>query len=323
MDFKSTLSCLKAAADPTRLRLLHICAQAELTVSDLMVILGQSQPRISRHLKVLSEAGLLERTPEGTHAFFKTVGDRWPAGDFVAALGGVIEDGDAVLSADRARLDQVRAARAEAAQRYFQANAEDWDTLRSLHVDEAEVEAAMVKAAAPSAADDYLDIGTGTGRLLEVIAPRVAAAEGIDLSRDMLAIARDRIDRAGLTNCRLRHGDLFHLPWPADRFDLVTIHQVLHYLDDPGAAIQAAARVLRPGGRLVIADFAPHGLEELRTEHAHRRLGLNADELRGWLLDAGLVPDSPVRLPGDALTVEIWTGHRAAAPTRALSGALS
>jgi ArsR family transcriptional regulator len=303
------LAGLRAAAEPTRLRLLALCAEGELTVSELTEILGQSQPRVSRHLKLMVEAGLLERIREGTWAFYRLTG-----GDAGTRLGrrlvDMIPGDDAALALDRERLGAVKQARAGRAQAYFRKNAARWNEIRKLYVAEAEVEKALLEVMPMEGVGDFLDIGTGTGRILELFGDKVERGLGIDLSREMLALARANLERAGRRNCRVRHGDMYKLPVPSASFDAVAIHQVLHYADDTAAAIAEAARVLRQGGRLVIVDFAPHDLEFLRLEHAHRRLGFSDDEVEGWCRAAGLVPEGTVHLPGDPLTVTIWTVRR-------------
>jgi len=303
------LSGLRAAAEPTRLRLLTLCAHGELTVSELTQILGQSQPRVSRHLKLLCEAGLLERFREGTHAFF-TLAKDGDGARLAELLVDLVPDHDGTLGLDLERLQTIKASRAEAAAKYFRENAAHWDKMRSLYVDEAQVERALLHFLPKEGLRDFVDVGTGTGRILELVAPRVDRAVGIDLSREMLSVARAHIEKAGLRNVTVRHGDMYQLPWPAGSFDAATIHQVLHFADDPAGAIAEVARVLRPGGTLVIVDFAPHDLEFLRNEHAHRRLGLRDAEVRQWLTAAGLAPQHARELPGDPLTVMIWSALR-------------
>jgi ArsR family transcriptional regulator len=311
-DFDTVVGGLRAAAEPTRLRLLALCARVELTVSELTEILGQSQPRVSRHLKVLCDGGLLVRVREGTNAFYR-VATEGPEGDLVRYLVATLDGDDAALAPDFARLDTVRRQRVEIAAAYFRRNAAHWDEIRSLHVDEAEVESALLALLPGDRVGDHLDIGTGTGRILELIAPHADRAIGIDLSREMLAVARTRLERPTVGHCRLRKGDMYRLPWPEDSFDLVTFHQVMHYADDPGAALAEAARVLRPGGRLIVVDFAPHHLEYLRSEHAHRRLGLGDDEVAAWFEAAGLQSAPATALPGTQLTVKVWAADRPAA----------
>ncbi|MGE5503412.1 MAG: ArsR/SmtB family transcription factor [Actinomycetota bacterium] len=319
------LAGLRAAAEPTRLRLLSLCAQGDLTVTELTHILGQSQPRVSRHLKLMCEAGLLDRFPEGAWVFYRLAA-RGVGADLARALLALLPAGDSRLAHDQHRLDGVRAARAERAQAYFRDNAEQWDRIRSLHVDDREVGAALLSVFAGRRIRDLVDMGTGTGRILELLGPHVDSAVGVDLSREMLAVARANIERASLRNCMVRQGDITQLPLPADSADAVTIHQVLHYAADPAAVVAEAARVLRPGGVLAIVDFAPHDLESLRESHAHRRLGFADAEVEGWLAGAGLVPQSPIRLPGKPLTVVVWRAHRplqAHAPLSETQGAVA
>jgi ubiquinone/menaquinone biosynthesis C-methylase UbiE len=309
------LAALRAVAEPSRLRLLLLCARGELTVSELAQILGQSQPRVSRHLKLLCEAGLLDRFREGSWVFYRLSSGR-AAATLTGQLVQACDEADETVALDLQRLAAIKRQRAEQAAAYFRENAARWDRIRSLYIDEREVEAALVEIVAADTPHDLLDIGTGTGRMIEVLGPRVAHALGIDQSREMLAVARVNLERAGLQNGIVRLGDMYQLPLADASFDAVVIHQVLHYADRPAAAIAEAARVLRPHGVLVLVDFAPHGLEFLRDEHAHRRLGFADAEIAEWCRAAGLEPAPPRHLPGDPLTVVIWTAYREAAGER-------
>ena len=307
------LSALKAVAEPTRLRLLALCAGADLTVSELVRILAQSQPRVSRHLKLLAEAGLLDRFREGSLVFHRLAGEGAGA-SMARRMLEMLPPADPVLALDQARLTEVKDARAEAAAAYFRRNAANWDKVRSLYVDECEVEGVFEDLLPENGAHDLLDVGTGTGRMLEVLGGRFERAQGIDLSHEMLAVARVNIERAGLDHCAIRNGDMYQLPFAAASFDVVTIHQVLHFAERPARAIAEAARVLRPGGRVVVADFAPHDLEFLRHEHAHRRLGFGDAEVGAWFEGAELEPGRIVHLPGNPLTVTVWSAAKPEAP---------
>jgi ubiquinone/menaquinone biosynthesis C-methylase UbiE/DNA-binding transcriptional ArsR family regulator len=311
------LTGLRAAADPSRLRLLLICAQGEWTVTELTQILGQSQPRVSRHLKLLAEAGLLERFREGSWVFYRRA-QGGPGARLGRNLCRMLPADDPALTLDRQRLAAVRTARQEQATRYFATHAASWDEIRSLYVDDGKIEAALLELLGEPPPHHLLDIGTGTGRILQLLAPRIGFGLGIDLSREMLAVARANLDRASLRNCQVRHGDMYHLSLPDGSFDAATLHNVLHFADDPGAALAEAARVLAPGGRLVVVDFAPHELEFLRRDHAHRRLGFADGEIRKWFHEVGLSFARPVRLAGDSLTVVIWSGRRAPAQAEPL-----
>ena len=287
LTFAALNDALKAAGEETRLRILALLGEAELTVSDLTDILGQSQPRISRHLKLLAEAGLVERHREGAWAFFR-MPDRGEAAELGRILIERVDAGDPILARDRERLAAVRQQRARAAQDYFSAHAAQWDRIRKLHAPDEAVEAAIREALSDKPIRALLDLGTGTGRMLEMFGPDIARGLGIDLSADMLSLARARLDRAGLKHCSVRQGDIYNLALPRDSFDVVIVHQVLHFLEDGARALREAARVLEPSGRLLVVDFAPHDLEFLREEHAHHRLGFAPETVSQWLAAAGL-----------------------------------
>jgi ubiquinone/menaquinone biosynthesis C-methylase UbiE/DNA-binding Lrp family transcriptional regulator len=304
------VAMLRAAGDPTRLRLLLLLRQAELTVSELVDIVGQSQPRVSRHLKLLTEAGLIDRFKEGSWVFYRAC-DRGPGADLAEAIGTIASPDS--QESDSKRLAAVREARAAQAAAFFSANAAEWERIRALHAPEKDVEDAIVLHIAGHPMDALLDAGTGTGSMLELLAPHVKRAVGVDVSPEMLAIARDRLARAHITHAQVRLGDTYRLPFPNGNgvggFDAVLFHQVLHFLDDPQAAVIEAARVMHAGGRLLIADFAPHDLEFLRSDFAHRRLGFSDREVQGWFAAAGLTPVAAEAIAGgakDKLTVKLW-----------------
>lgn len=318
------ISMLRAAGDPTRLRLLLLLRQAELTVSELIEIVGQSQPRVSRHLKLLCEAGLLERFKEGSWVFHRAVDDGAGAA-LGKLLGDLVEKNDGICALDRQRLDTVRGERARLASAFFKANAAEWNRIRTLYAPEQAVEAAILHKLSDRPVHTLLDAGTGTGRMLELTAPHTRRAIGIDASSEMLAIARDKLARPEFAHCQVRLGDICQLPFASgtaeNGFDAVLFHQVLHYLENPAVAVAEAARALREGGRLLIADFAPHDLEFLRDEYAHRRLGFADREVAGWLHSAGLqLASSDAIAPPDddhkKLTVKIWLAEKMTAAAK-------
>ena len=317
LGFDALNTALKAAGEETRLRVLALLAEAELTVSDLTDILRQSQPRISRHLKLLVEAGLVERFREGTWAFFR-LAEHGGGADVARALIERLNPGDQTIARDRERLSSVRQARATAAQAYFRAHAAEWDRIRKLHVADEAVEDAIRAALSDKPFRSLLDLGTGTGRMLEMFGPDIERGLGLDLSLDMLLLARDRLERAGLRNCSVRQGDIYDLPLANGSFDVVILHQVLHFLDDGARAIREAARVLRPGGRLLVVDFAPHEQEFLREQFAHRRLGFAPDTVMQWITASGLDPVMHKSLapePGSEgkIAVSLWLARDARA----------
>lgn len=303
---ENLLQGLRAAGEITRLRLLVLCGHSELTVSELVQILGQSQPRVSRHLKLLCDAGLLARYQEGSWVYYR-LATRGDSAVLARTLVDLVGEEDAFVNRDLDRLEGIKKARIAAADEYFNRNASQWNEIRSLHVSDTQVEEILLTAFGDRHMDDFLDIGTGTGRMLELFADRARQSVGIDSNREMLAYARITIEKAGLKNCQVRLGDMYNLPFNSASQDAVTIHQVLHYADDPAAAINEAARVLRPGGILAIADFNPHLLEYLRDEHAHRRLGFEREEVWSWGRDANLAPQDFKQLTGEPLTVNVWT----------------
>jgi len=301
---------LRAAGEHTRLRILALCARAELSVSELVKILGQSQPRVSRHLKVMVEAGLLERLPEGAQVFFRVPDDAAVA-RLAQALVGLIPQADAGLHRDFSRLQQVRDARAKQAQDYFHTVAKSWDTIRSLYVPQRLVENKLLEILGDEPVQELLDIGTGTGRILEILAPQVSRGVGIDLSNGMLAVARSNIEGKGLMNIHVRKGDMYQLPLEDASVDLAVLHMVMHYSDDPLEVIREAARVLRPRGRLLVVDFAAHTEEKLRSQFQHHRLGFTDAEIRQCFKKAGLIAHQKTeQLVGDPLTVKFWQAQQ-------------
>lgn len=304
-----TVEALRAAGEPTRLRILSLLAGEELSVMEMSRILDQSQPRVSRHLKLMTDAGLIERFPDGARVYYRLSHDAQARRLIDTVLDILAEDAG---EADHRRLDEVRKDREEAAVSYFEQVAPQWDRLRSLYVSESAVEAALEKAVGPGPFERVVDLGTGSGRMLTLFGKKAKMSVGLDLSQNMLNIARTNVTKAGVEQVELRHGDIFATRLPAASADLVIVHQVLHYLSDPAAAVAEAARLVSPGGRLVIIDFAPHDFEHMREAHQHRRLGFADSEINGWLQDGGLSPSAPIALPHDAegLTVTIWTAER-------------
>lgn len=328
LNTQELVGALKAAAEPTRLRILLLLAAGELNVKDLTQILGQSQPRISRHLKLLVEAGLVERFREGSWVYFH-VSDRTEGGRLVRRILTTVDPRDAILRRDSERADQQKREREAAAQDYFRAHAENWDRIRSLYVPEAAVETAIIKALDGPPFKVFVDLGTGTGRMLELFADRYGRGLGLDVNQSMLAYARSRLSRAGLAIAEVRHGDIYDLALPDGVADGVILHQVLHYLSEPALAVQEAARILAPGGRLLIVDFAPHGVEDLRMHHAHERLGFEAGLVTGWLRESGLTNLEVETLAPDRedarqqLTVSLWRATKPDTAARAAPKARS
>lgn len=303
LSLDTMVDVLKAVAEPSRLRILTLLCGGDLTVSDLTSILNQSQPRVSRHLKLLSDAGLITRYQEGSWAYF-SVTQSVVRASILQSLMGWQDMADPLLVRDQERLAQVKAERHERAAAYFTANAQSWDEIRSLHVSDMAVEKKLIDIIGEQPFQTMLDIGTGTGRLLELFAPLYVRGLGVDINREMLTVARNNLDRNGVSSAQVRQGDIYALPVDRGSCDLITIHQVLHFLEDPQAAIKEAARCLRPQGRLLIVDFAPHELEFLREEHAHLRLGFGDEQMSAWLIGAGLEVEKTEALPRQSNIIE-------------------
>lgn len=305
----------QALADPTRLRILALLRHMELSVGELAQVLGQSQPRVSRHLKILADADVLERRKEGSWVFL-TLGRGEQVNPMFALIDCWSDDAmRAVFAADSTRTDTVRTERAEAATQHFATQAEVWDQIRSLHVAESQVETAIARALGGRSLGRLVDIGTGTGRMIELLGPRSDQAIGIDRSSEMLRLARVKLEAAGIASI-LRQGDMYALPLPTSSADHVVIHQVLHYAHSPAAAIGEAARVLTPGGTLLVVDFAAHQREELRSTDAHIRLGFEDEAMVGWFTAAGLEPGEVDHLEGGELTVTLWRATKPAQQAR-------
>lgn len=307
---QNALPVFRALADPTRLRILLLVRRMELSIGELAQVLRQSQPRVSRHVKILADAGLIDRYKEGAWVFLRPCRGQLAEPAFAALDAWGLD----VSASDVDRLAAIRAERVTAAEQYFAAHADEWDSIRTLHVAEAEVEAAIERALADRPLGTLLDIGTGTGRMIELLGSAANDALGVDRSVDMLRVARAKIEAAGLQRAQVRHADMYALPVEDGGADTVVLHQVLHFAHEPGQAIAEAARVLAPGGRLLVVDFAPHEREELRSQHAHSRLGFDDAQVCGWLAEAGLKARVVDRLTGGALTVTLWIGERAALP---------
>ncbi len=314
-SLSSLLNALRAAGESTRLRMLAILSRSELTVTELTRILGQSQPRVSRHLKLMCEGHLLKRYREGSWVLYR-ISHSGPAASLVSELVRLLPDDDPELERDRQRLSVIREEHARKAADYFQKIATRWDSIRELYVAEEDVERAMLAAVEDIDIDFLLDLGTGTGRVLEIFGPRIGTGLGIDLSREMLGVARLKLGSADIDHCHVRHGDIYNLGVDAASVDVATIHHVLHFLDDPAMVVAEAVRTLRPGGRLLIVDFAPHHIDVLRDEHAHRRLGFSDEEVNDWLRRAGARCRAVHHLTtgsgaenGDHLVVTLWVGE--------------
>lgn len=304
------LAALRAAAEPTRLRVLSLAATGTFCVTEFTEILGQSQPRLSRHLKLLCEAGLLERVREGANAWFALpIGEE---GAFARALLARLPGSDAVLEADRREAARVLAERARVASENFQRKGVDWDEMRALDLPAEAVEGSLL-ALVPENAGRLIDIGTGTGRVLELLGPRVEEGLGVDASKSMLALARARLSRAAIGHCSVRLADMYRLPLADGGFGIAVLQMVLHYAEEPARALAEAARVLQPGGQLIVVDLGAHKQSEAASRLAHRWPGFDHGSMHRWLTEAGMEPGRALEVPGSrSLPVWIWCARRCA-----------
>jgi SAM-dependent methyltransferase len=303
------LTSLRAAAEPTRLRLLALAARGAFCVMEFTEILGQSQPRLSRHLKLLCDCGLLDRVREGANVWF-TLPDT-ESGALARDLVSRVPEDDPVMAADRRQAARVLAERARVASETFRKTGVDWDEMRALDLPSEAVEDALLGLIPENEPGRLLDIGTGTGRVLELVAPRIRQGVGVDASKAMLALARSRLARADLSHCSVRLADMYRLPLADAFFDTVVLQMVLHYAEDPAGVVAEAARVLQPNGKLIVIDLAAHDRTDLASRLAHRWPGFSDEAMHRLLSEAGLACGPASSIDGP-LAVRLWTATRVA-----------
>ena len=300
---------LRAAAEPTRLRIIALCGHAELSVGDFVAILGQSQPRVSRHLKLLVDAGLLIRNKEGSRAYYRLLESDKNA-QLSQVLNDLMDESDPVLVLDLSRLGIIRSERARFADNYLDEFAGEQSRLSQISADEELISQLLLQYVQQENIGELLDVGTGNGRMLLLLGSNIEKAIGIDNSREMLAIARTNLEQAELKNCQVRIGDMYRLPFAENRFGLITINSLLRYAEKPTDVLTEATRVLKPGGSIIIVDFSDHGLTELRDEYGHRWLGFSKDEMLDMLDGDTITIKSTNFFTGEVLTVCVWKGQK-------------
>ena len=311
------LNIMRALADPTRLRIVLLIRRLELAVGEVVHILGQSQPRVSRHIRILDEARIAERRKEGSWVFLRP-GPILTSGNLEPLFASADKSEGRIVQRDLAKLDLVRGSRADMAADYFAAHAGEWDSLRSLHVAESEVEEAITRILHTGPLGAVLDIGTGTGRMIELFAPEADRFVALDNNIEMLRLARAKLaamNTISSSKVEIMLGDFNALPLANDSFDTILFHQVLHYAQHPERVISEAARVLAPGGRLMIVDFAAHDHEELRTIHAHARLGFTDQAIEQAFAANAIYMAHQVVLDAGPLAVKIWMGQKQGQPS--------
>jgi ArsR family transcriptional regulator len=284
-DLGEVVRALKSAAEPTRLRLLFLLSQAEYTVGELAAVLNQSQPRISRHLRLLTEAGFLDRFREQQCVYYRApINGRYL--EWQRQLLSMADPDAQVLKRDRERAVKVVGDRARIAARQLgtpEPAAGERSAGRSTAADTVELSSLLLEELGPAPIGELLDIGTGSGLMLEILGPRARRAVGVDISVPALRLARTRVHGAGLAHCEFRRGDMYSLPFDDASFDTVSIDRVLASAERPAAAIAEAARTLRPDGRLILVeDF----------DQIDARAGDNPlSQLRRWFAAAGMSAD--------------------------------
>lgn len=303
-------SALKALGHPERLRILVLLSHGELTVSELTQILSLSQPRVTQYIKTLENAGIIERMKEGSWVFSRLRRGNEALTTIVASTLAAVPTNNKDIASDLRRLDEVQAARAVAAQDFFAKVANDRDQLSAEYLPRGDIEEHMRDLAGAGPFDFMVDLGTGTGRILEVFSDCIKRGAGIDSNHDMLKVARHNLNSPNLRHLSVRQGDLHSTPLAEGISDFVTLHQVLHYLDKPSEAIREAARLLRSDGQILIVDFDSHDREEFRDKYAHRRLGFSDMEIADWMseFDLSLTQTRLVKMPDNRPAVKLWLG---------------
>lgn len=312
-----TEAILRALGDTTRLRIIRLLGTMELAVGELSQVLQQSQPRVSRHASILVDAGLALRRREGSWIYLRAASDNAggsPLTSAVLRLLAIAEQEDEAFAAqcdeDRRQLAAIRESREGKAAQWFESHADEWDDLRRRHSPDEQVEQALRDALDTEPLGQLLDIGTGTGRMADLFASSATRVVALDKSLEMLRVARARLQNLPAEQVELVQGDFLSLPFDSATFDTVLLHQVLHYAPDPLDPLREAARVMKPGGRIAIVDFAAHNHEELRDRFQHARLGFEDSQLAETLRRCGFAPEQPITLEGEALTVKIWVARR-------------
>jgi len=286
---------LAALADTTRSRLLLVLERHELTVTELCAVLVLPHSTVSRHLRLLADEGWIAARPDGTSRYYRMVGDRLDPS--ARRLWHLVREQASALAAaeqDARRVEAVLAQRRSTSQAFFSTAAGDWDRLRT------ELFGARADLVGMLALLDpewvIGDLGCGTGALSAALAPFVGGVVAVDESPAMLEAARRRL--GGIGNVEVRTGRLEALPIDDARLDVALLFLVLHHLPEPERALAEAARVLRPGGRLLVVDMMPHDREEYRQEMGHVWLGIAAARIAEWIgaagLDAGVYRPLPV-----------------------------
>ena len=308
---------MRALADQTRLRIMQLLGTMELAVGELAQVLGQSQPRVSRHVAILCDAGLAERRREGSWVFLRATLADGMAGDLGPAVANLLAAGEAddaefarLCTQDREHLASIRQTREAGAADWFAAHADDWDELRALHTPDDAVEDALIGLLDDVPVGSLLDIGTGTGRMAELFSGHASHIVALDKSLEMLRVARAKLQNLPADRIELVQGDFRNLPFADARFDTVLLHQVLHFAADPQRALSEAARVLAPAGRIAIVDFDTHTREDLRERFQHARLGFSDRQMREMFGHAGIAFDRSLALEGAELVVKVWLGTR-------------
>ena len=300
---------LKTLGHPDRLRILALLSQGELTVSELVQILGLSQPRVTQYIKSLEQVGIVERMREGSWVFSRLKRGQQANSAILAATLAALAGENALLDSDRDSLNKVRDDRSRQAEAFFASVANDLDQLGHEYLPQADIETALLSLVPGQEFSRMVDLGTGTGGMLKLFAPHIRSGVGVDDSVEMLRVARHTLSDDAYMHISIQQADLQDAPLKDGAADLVTLHQVLHFLEEPARAVNEAARLLVDDGHLLITDFALHDFDSYHEKYSHRRLGFSDQDMHQLLSDYGFELDQVRTLPASGPTtpdVKIW-----------------
>lgn len=292
MSFNQLLTSFKALSDETRLRLIQVLGKYELNVNELTALLGMGQSRVSRHLKILAESGLLTARRDGLWVFYSHARGT-EAADLWRALTAFINPEEEPFAGDLRLARKILDERDVDTRHLFNNLAEDWDRINREIMGDFDLTAALLNLMPEC--DTAVDLGCGTGVVMAGLKRKAGRLIGVDGSPRMLELARRRF--AGDETVSLRIGELDHLPLADGEAQFACLNMVLHHLSHPDAALREIHRILAPGAWLVVTDFDKHEMEAMRTEYGDRWLGFSPDEIKTILNRTGFEAEDPLSIP--------------------------